>query len=375
MRTRIAVAIVLVALATGAGITAYAVNTSNQDAHAAGPTEPKASNFGNDGTLIPKNVARATPPRALDHAHPLNLWVGGDSLAGLFGPQLGDQAGATGVVRTVIDYKTSSGLWSNDIRNWYQRAQDQMSTYKPDAVAFIIGTNDTPVVNSVDANGDNVPDWEAAYRVKVARMMDLFIGPSHRTVYWLGPPTLGTNSSMDRGAAAMTDVMRQEAARRSPDVVFLDTYKLFSTKDGSFSRRILDENGKEILARLSDGVHFTTDGAAYLARAVFSLIDARWKFTKQADLTQPMGWIFVPGSGEVVPGYSSTPRSRYRPSQNGSGGTGGSNVTATVAPSTVPTVASTVGAPTTTPPTSPVTTSPKVTVPPTTAASPPTSHP
>ena len=35
-----------------------------------------------------------------------------------------------------------------------------MTTDNPEAVVFIIGTNDTPVVNKVDANGDGVPDWE-----------------------------------------------------------------------------------------------------------------------------------------------------------------------------------------------------------------------
>ena len=116
---------------------------------------------------------------------PLDLWVGGDSLAGLLGPALGDQVGATGIVKTVIDYKTSSGLWSNDIRNWDQRATEQMALVKPEAVVFIIGANDTPVVNNVDSNGDKIPDWETEYRLKVARMMDLLIGPAHRTVFWL----------------------------------------------------------------------------------------------------------------------------------------------------------------------------------------------
>ena len=106
-----------------------------------------------------------------------------------------------------------------------------MESYSPDAVVFMIGTNDTPVVNQVDANGDGVPDWQADYRLKVARMMDLFVGSSHRTVFWLGPPTLGTRS-MDRGAVAIGQVMREEAAKRAPDVVYIDTYKLFSTTDG-----------------------------------------------------------------------------------------------------------------------------------------------
>jgi hypothetical protein len=363
-RTRILVGVLVVGIAGGLAAAAYAYNTNDTQAHAAAPTG-RAAKFGQDGTLVSPKAARATAPRKLDHAHPLNLWIGGDSLAGSFGPALGDQVGATGVVKTVIDYKVSSGLWSNDIRNWHERATEQMSSDNPDAVVFIIGTNDAPVVNKVDANADGIPDWEAAYRMKVARMMDLFIGPNHRTVFWLGPPTLG-DDNMNSGAKAIGEVMREEAKKREPDVVYLDTYKLFSASGGGYSRQIIDENGKEITARISDGTHFTQDGAAYLARAVFTLIDARWKLLKQADPSQPIPWTSAPGSGELVPGYSYQPTSRYR-----SNGDHKSNDTAppvaqtTYVPQTSPTTFVTpttvaVAVPTTTP----SVTAPKTTAPP-----------
>jgi hypothetical protein len=369
-RTRIIVGVVVVVIAGGAAA-AYAYNSNDSEAHAAPPAS-RTGKFGRDGTLVPANAARATAPRKLDHAHPLALWVGGDSLAGSFGPALGDQVGATGVVKTVVDYKVSSGLYSNDIRNWYERATEQMSSDNPDAVVFIIGTNDAPIVNRVDANGDGVPDWEAAYRMKVARMMDLFIGPNHRTVFWLGPPTLG-DENMNSGAKAIGEVMRQEAKKREPDVVYLDTYKLFSGPEGGYSRQIVDENGREITARISDGTHFTQDGAAYLARAVFTLIDARWKLRKQADASQPIPWTSAPGSGELVPGYSSRPTSRYHSDGgNHTDGTAAPVVATTVVPPTSPTtfvVPTTLVVPV--PTTAPVVTTPNTTAappPPTTAA-------
>jgi hypothetical protein len=365
-RTRIIVAGAVMMLAGAAAVAAYAINDNNRPAQAAGSGNETTTSFG--GTLVaPAVVKPAAPPRALDHADPLRLWVGGDSLAGSFGPALGDRVGATGVVKTRIDYRVSSGLWSNDIRNWYQRATEQMASDDPEAVVFMVGTNDTPVVNKVDANNDGVPDWEAVYRMKVARMMDLFVGPNHRSVIWLGPPTLGTQS-LDRGAKAIGDVMREEAAKRAPDVAYLDTYKLFSTSDGAYSRRILDETGKEILARISDGTHFTEDGAQYLARAVFKLLDARWNISNQADLLQPIGFTIASGSGESVPGFSSRPRSRY-PSNNNSTPTTYSSATTTgPETSTTASVATTI-APTTVPSTVHV---PPSTAPPTSVQSTPT---
>jgi hypothetical protein len=365
-RTRIIVTIVVVAIAGAVAAGAYALNTDDTPAHAAGSGDPTTTQLGGGSSIVPAGVVKAPAVRRLDHADPLRLWIGGDSLAGSFGPALGDRVGATGIVKTVIDYKVSSGLWSNDIRDWYQRAAEQMTSDDAEAVVFIIGTNDTPVVNQVDANGDGVPDWQATYRMKVARMMDLLVGAHHRSVFWLGPPTLGTQS-LDRGAKAIGQIMHEEALKHSPDVTYVDTYKLFSVESGTYSRRILDENGNEIVARIADGTHFSEDGAQYLARALFALIDARWRLTKQAEPAVPIGWASAPGSGESVPGFSSKPQSRYRSQYRSTPTTSPSfsGTTAVPEPSTTPTAAPTTVA-STVPHTTPPTTAPKTTIPPTT---------
>jgi hypothetical protein len=310
--TRAAVAgILVVVVAAAIAVGAYAL--SKDDAPGKNPAGAQPTSPLGPAKELPEVAAanKRAPVRALDHAHPLRLWVGGDSLAGSFGPALGDLVGATGVVSTQIDYKVSSGLWSNDIRDWYGRATEQMTSAKPEAVVFMIGTNDTPAVNNVDANQDGTPDWEAVYRFKVARLMDLFVGTTHRTVFWLGAPTLGT-TSMDSAAVKIDKVAQGEAAKRSPDVVFVDTYRMFQGPDGSYSRTIVDEQGIAITARIGDGVHFSPSGAEYLGRAVFRLVDARWHLNKQADPAHPIQWSLAPGSGENVPGYVNPPRSRYR---------------------------------------------------------------
>ncbi|HTL87142.1 MAG TPA: DUF459 domain-containing protein [Acidimicrobiia bacterium] len=361
-RTRVAIAIIAaVAVAAAVAVGAYAYTNDDEKAangpDAAGNTTP----FGERGGL-PEVVAKSAAVRALDHANPLRLWVGGDSLAGSFGPALGDMVGATGIVKTRIDYKVSSGLWSNDIRDWSTRATEEMAADDPELIVFMIGTNDTPVVNKVDANNDGTPDWEVSYRAKVDHMMDTFVGANHRMVLWLGAPTLGTNQNS--AAIELDRVMQEEASKRGPDVAYVDTYKLFEDENGEYSSRILDENGKQIYARISDGVHFSEDGAKYLARAVLQLIEARWHLLKQADTAEPIGWSYASGSGELVPGYNSGSHSRYHYTPN----------TRYVAPTTDPPVVTTPPTIVTTPPsTAPVATTVPATVSPTTVASPPTS--
>jgi hypothetical protein len=320
-------------------------------------------------TTIKNQPAGTDTVRPLTHAAPLRLWVGGDSLAGSFGPALGDLVGATGVAKTTIDYKVSSGLWGSDFRDWPSRATEQMAAHNPEAVVFIIGANDTPAVNMVDNDADGTPDWQVEYRAKINEMMKTFVGPNHRTVYWLGPPTLGTDS-MDEGALALSDIMRQEAEKFAPDVVFVDTYKLFSVESGEYSRVILDENGEEFTARIGDGVHLSADGAEYLGRTLFALLDAQWKLTQQADETQPIGWSFADGSGENVPGYNSPPRSRWQ-SNSGSSNNGGY----TPEPTYTPVTGATLPPATAPPATSPPATSPPATSPPPQPTTPPATSP
>jgi hypothetical protein len=357
-RTKIAVTVVSV-IVIGAAATASAIAFTDRDAArgaTSATTNPKLAVV--QQQLPDPKFPAAAPLRPLDHAHPLRLWIGGDSLAGSFGPTLGDMLGATGIVQTKVDYKVSSGLWSNDIRNWQARAEAQMASDNPEAVVFIIGTNDTPAVNNVDANHDGEPDWETTYRRKVDKMMDTFVGkgPTPRTVYWLGAPTLGTES-MNRGAKAIDALVSAEALKRGTNVVFVDTYRLFSNSSGNYSRDIVDENGKTIEARISDGVHFTADGAAYLARAVFALLDARWRLTKQADPAHPYHWSLAYGSGESVPGYQYH-YSNYAGSQYSSPTTttpSSSGATSTLPATSVPKTVtpSTTAPPASTPPTTP----------------------
>ena len=279
---------------------------NDPQAHAAGSTDTTAAQFGATAHWCPPSAAQGlAPPRTLSHADPLKLWVGGDSLAGSFGPALGDQVGATGVVKTVIDYKVSSGLWSNDIRNWYERATEQMAADESRRGRVHHRHQrhaDRQPASTPTATA--IPDWEAEYRMKVARMMDLLVGPHHRTVFWLGPPTLGTDSLDQRRQGDRRAHAPGGGEARARRHVPRHVQAVLGPRRRRTRGRILDENGKEILARISDGTHFTEDGAQYLARAVFKLIDARWNITKQADLQDPIGWTFADGNGELVPGFS-----------------------------------------------------------------------
>jgi hypothetical protein len=113
--------------------------------------------------------------------------------------------------------------------------------------------------------------------------------------------------------------------------------------------------------RISDGVHFSVDGAKYLAKKLWARINQRWRVTAHADPSQPISYTIAEGSNENVPGIG-----RYRPTvpSQSSDTTPASSDTATtiaVAPSTTPPtnpVATTQPVATTTKPAGPTTTKP-----------------
>ena len=86
----------------------------------------------------------------------------------------------------------------------------------------------------------------------------------------------------------------------------------------------------------------------------------------QACIRVPGPWVLVPasgvpGSGETVPGFSSRPRSRYRPRQSTGTTSPQASPTTAVPPSTAATAVPTTVA-TTVPSTVPATTAPKPTI-------------
>ena len=322
-RTRIVGAIVAVALLALGTVTAMSLRDNDKTS-----ATPAGKHPSSDATRpAPDSIARASnagPPRSISHDNPLRLWIGGDSLAGSFGPALGQTGGATGVVDATIDYKVSSGLEDSGIRNWDEHAMQEMADSDPDQVVFIIGANDASIASTYDSNNDGVPDWEVGYREKVHRMMDILVGGSrHRLVYWLGPPTMG-DRTLNKGAYALGRLMRSEARKFAPDIGYIDTYKLFADENGDYSRDLPDANGDIQEMRISDGVHFSVDGAKYLADKLWTRLDKRWQISAQSDPSQPIDYTIAQGSNDYVPGVG-----RYRPTVPQSG----SNDTTTQPPS------------------------------------------
>jgi hypothetical protein len=279
--------------------------------------------------------------RALSTTDPLKLWVGGDSLAGSLGPSLGAITGSTGVVQPYFDSRVSSGLANPGFFDWPNQATTELADISPDIVVFIIGANDWSAVTGGDT-------WKADYAKRVEEMVSILAG-SGRTVYWVSAPIHRDTNMND--AVVQVNVVAAAVVQRHPNVKFVDAYKLFSDTDGKFALNLPDETGKVVTMRAGDGVHLTTDGGDFLARAVFKLVDAQCRVTAQKVAGVTKETIQTAGSTQVAPSSNSS-------SGSNSGATVQTTPPATAPPSTTIPVPETTPSTTTLPTTTTTTPSP-----------------
>jgi len=291
-----------------------------------------------DGGGPPGAGAPAANARPLSVDDPLRLWIGGDSLAGSLGPSLGEMTATTGVVKPVYNSRVSSGLNSPGFYDWPRHAAEQMVRYDPEAVVFIIGANDFPVVADRPLGSDGRPAWEAAYSTKVEQMLEVLTG-SGRDVYWVGAPVMRSDS-LSSDVREINDVARSVIARH-PEVTYVDSYDLFSD-DGRYAVSLPNSVGVTERVRAGDGIHLTPAGGDRLAEAVYRLLDARWDIHAQTvaghrqRVTEVEGSTRIPGTGRKVTGDGSG-GSAWSGSGSGSAGDGGESTATTTTTTDRPT--------------------------------------
>jgi hypothetical protein len=210
-----------------------------------------------------------TVPSAAD---PAELYVAGDSDAGTFGPYLDKLMKQTGVVKTILDYKVSSGLSRPDFFDWPAHFAQKIPEVNPDIVVVTFGGNDAQGLRNLDkswavqhnpGSGGDDTDWRTEYAKRVGAAMD-YLGGDNRTLIWVGIPN-DDNPDVTSRLQVQNDVVKQEAAKRAK-VVFIDTWKRFSGIDGGYAEFVQDPRDNQVKdVRASDGFHLNETGAEILA--------------------------------------------------------------------------------------------------------------
>jgi hypothetical protein len=212
-------------------------------------------------------VKERTTPSAAD---PAELLILGDSDAGTFGPYLKTLLDQTGIVTTTVDYKVSSGLARPDFFDWPAHMREVVPQVNPDIVVVTFGGNDAQGLRNVDESwvvarepSADDTEWREEYGRRVGETMDYLL-EGNRTLIWVGIPN-DDNPDVTARMQVQDEVVRAEVAKR-PNVIFIDTWKRFSGRNGGWAEFVVDPRdgiGKDV--RADDGFHLNENGAEILA--------------------------------------------------------------------------------------------------------------
>jgi hypothetical protein len=195
---------------------------------------------------------------------PLEVLVTGDSEADFLGQRLTDQA-PRGLLDVETVARNGTGLTNPAFFNWELNAQQEVADRDPDAVVMVIGGNDGFNVQTSDGSlyGPDDPGWETEFARRVAVVSSVLSGDGERPVYWVPPPT-ARDAEFNRIFASQNRAV-ERATRAVPSLRYVDIYSTLSRGRYSDELRI---DGRRVLARQPDGVHFTREGAIAPARLI-----------------------------------------------------------------------------------------------------------
>ncbi len=235
---------------------------------AAASPEASPSVAGLDGSPSPSATVAPEPP-PLDkptRKHPLRVYFGGDSLSGMPGVMLGQLTAKNGLAKVKTDYVESSRLTYGEPVDWPAHLKQQMSAGHYDVGVFMIGANDSGMPMLAGGKSVMYPNkkWLDEYERRAKQIAAIMLRGGVQRVYWVGMPIMPSSSESKK----MRDLNKlfEDVAAGSPDIVYVDSYDLLSTKSGDLKASL----------RSGDGVHYTNDGAMVVAKAVWQAIKTDW---------------------------------------------------------------------------------------------------
>jgi len=252
---------------SGGGAASGTGSTTTRPADGSAPTSAAGASTtvaGSSTTVSPASSVPADAGKVPTAADPARVLIVGDSDAGNLGPPLETTLADTGVVKSQLFYKVSSGLTRPDFFDWPAKLQQAVPQFTPDIVVVTFGGNDA---QDVTLGGKSYPvqtdEWKAEYARRVGAVMD-YLSAEGRTLVWVGIPNAKSGDFRDR-LDILQQVTKAEAAKR-PAVKYVDTWNRFVGASGGYADYIIDPRDRQgKLVRADDGFHLNQVGAEILA--------------------------------------------------------------------------------------------------------------
>jgi uncharacterized protein len=235
---------------------------------------------------------RAVPsPRVVPHtgpapvlprftvAHPLRVWVAGDSLAEVPGQGLQRVAGSS-VDIVGVESRLSTGLARPDLYNWFLRIPAAVRQLTPRVVVFSFGADDAHNYLAGVTRGRTVgplgsASWNAEYRRRVEGVTREL---ADRGVYvvWLGLP-IPDGAGFQHSFPIVNRILESVAKANPRTSTYIDTWDMLADAHGRYTA-YLREHGRLTLMRLPDGVHYTAAAGDLIAGQVLQQLRTRFAF-------------------------------------------------------------------------------------------------
>jgi hypothetical protein len=211
-------------------------------------------------------------------AKPIKVFVTGDSQALFIGELLTDQL-PDDLFDVEVSPRNSTGLTNPEFFNWEVNAQQEIDARQPGAVVMVMGGNDGFNVLGQDGQlyGPQDPEWQTEYARRAAVVMRELSSKGERPVYWLPPPT--ARDPQYNTIYATQNRAVEQAAAAVPGARYVDIYSTIN--NGRYSDE-LKIDGRRVLARQSDGVHFSREGAVVPARLVVQAMSKDYPVLRDA---------------------------------------------------------------------------------------------
>ena len=197
-------------------------------------------------------------------AHPLRVWVAGDSLAQVPGDALERVGGAVDVVS--VESRLSTGLARTDLYNWFTRIQQVPKQLRPDVAVFSFGADDAhDYMGGAHVGPFGSPSWVAEYRRRVDGVTRE-LNAAGIYVVWLGLP-IPDGPGFKRSFPVVNRILESVARAHPRRSTYVDTWHLLDDYHGRYTA-YLRVHGKLTLMRLPDGVHYTEAAGDLIAAQV-----------------------------------------------------------------------------------------------------------
>ena len=186
-------------------------------------------------------------------AHPLRVWVAGDSLAQIPGDALERVGGPVDVVG--VESRLSTGLARIDLYNWFTRIQQAPHELHPDVAVFSFGADDAHnYMGGAHVGPFGSPSWVAEYRRRVDGVTRE-LNAEGIYVVWLGLP-IPDGPGFKKSFPVVNRILQSVVRAHPKTSMYVDTWHMLDDFHGRYTP-YLRWHGKLTLMRLPDGVHYT----------------------------------------------------------------------------------------------------------------------